>query len=175
MLRPLAKGRFRAHPAPCPALFGLREAKCWTQSHTAKLTGPRHVALCTHTLSLSLACVHPLLWAQCCPHPPGRCLALGSSCTVPTWSVWSPMTEAWEQTGSGAITAKFSSFQSHLPGRKPGFLTQPSLPRAPGGAGGPACWPSCHLAAQGHPAASTSVLFAAASLGTCWPQASGLK
>lgn len=75
------------------------------------------------------------------------------------------MTEAWEQAGSGAITAKFSSFQSHLPGRKPGFLTQPGLPRAPGSTGGPACRPSRHLAAQGHPAASTSVLFAAASLG----------
>lgn len=115
-------------PAPCPALFGLREAKCWTQSHYSQLTG-LGTWPSAHTHSLSRLCP-PLLWAQCCPHPPGRCLALRDLLHCPTWSVWSPMTEAWEQTGSGAITAKFSSFKSHLPGRKPGFLTQPSLPRA---------------------------------------------
>lgn len=134
---------------------------------------------------------HPLSSLCLSPHPVECCAV-----HTPRSRVWCqcPLTSSWPGARSpagrgansgdrallpapGAVTSKFTRFQSHLLGREPGFLTQPrGLPRVPGGAGGTTCRPRHHLAPlkdarQPH----TLGVCAPASRGTCWPCAAGLK
>lgn len=133
-------------PPPAPPPFRAQRGKVLDPRAIQQSSPALSRGLCTHTLSLSLACVHPLLWAQCSPQAGAawHC-AEGSSCTVPTWSVWSPMTEAgtdwfWSHHGHSQAKVTFRAGKPGFPDSAPASQSSRRRQVAPP-AGRAAIWP----------------------------------
>lgn len=104
--------------------------------------------------------------------PSDRYPVLGSPCTIPARSTWSPVTKAWGRADSGAVKSDFTRFQSHLLGREPRCLTQLRASRellaahAAPPAGRAAIWPCSRTPASFTPwSSSQPLLWGPAGLG----------